>query len=203
MRRRWRGVDTLSSFTYFMLGLAAVTSLSFYQGYIVKLESSSIISNSWQWIASILFSWGILLIFFTSARRIVRAAWALVSIIIALGIGYYFSVQSIPLQYTDTAIRIDRAPSLSSDNQVSEEIFEASDLSQSYQQAVLESGWYTILDPARIEDDTDLVESYFIIDETRKAILKHLLQTQQQSYELEKKYITPKPVVSKRVMLKI
>ncbi|GAM58977.1 hypothetical protein JCM19231_2607 [Vibrio ishigakensis] len=64
-------------------------------------------------------------------------------------------------------------------------MLEVTDLNQSYQQAVLEAGWYTILDISRLQQDTDLVESYFIIEETRQAILQHLLQTQQRVHELE------------------
>lgn len=185
MKRRLRGVATLSSLSYFLVGLLIVTSLSFYQGYVAKLESASFVSNSGQWIASILFSWGLLLIFFTSARRTIRAAWALVVIILALGVGRFFSTQSNQTQYIEPIFSSGMSQRVIVDQGNSGSLLEVSDLNQSYQQAVLEAGWYTILDISRLQQDTDLVESYFIIEETRQAILQHLLQTQQRVHELE------------------
>lgn len=183
--KQWRGVATISGLTYFLVGLLIVTALSFYQGYVTKLESSSFAANSGQWIASILFSWGLLLIFVTSARRTIRAAWALVVIILALGIGRFYSTKNAQVQYVEPRVSLGLSRGVVVDQGNSSELLEVTDLNQSYQQAVLEAGWYTILDVSRLQEDKDLVESYFIVEETRKAILQHLLQTQQRVHELE------------------
>ncbi|MFC0059135.1 hypothetical protein [Vibrio inusitatus] len=187
MKKRTLGAISLSgSLVYFLFGLILVTTLSTYQGYSAPQTHSSFFATSWQWLASILFCWGLLLIFFTSARRTVRAVWSLVIIITALGVGRFIGSHSVlQKQYQSPSATI---PLVSEQTRQSQEpitLPQPTDLNQSYQQAVMESGWYSILDISRLQNDTDLVESYAIIQDTKSAILNHLLQTQQQVHELE------------------
>ncbi|MEZ9303580.1 hypothetical protein AB4343_07945 [Vibrio breoganii] len=187
MKKRILGATSLSgSIVYFLFGLALVTSLSTYQGYSAPITHASFFANSWQWLASILFCWGLLLIFFTSARRTVRAVWSLVVIIAALGIGRFIGSHSVhQIQYQEPSVSMAVVPAQTQQTQEPITLPQPSDLNQSYQQAVMESGWYSILDISRLQNDTDLVESYAIIKDTKTAILNHLLQTQQQVHELE------------------
>ncbi|MEZ8966467.1 hypothetical protein BCS96_14650 [Vibrio breoganii] len=187
MKKRILGATSLSgSIVYFLFGLALVTSLSTYQGYSAPITHASFFANSWQWLASILFCWGLLLIFFTSARRTVRAVWSLVVIIAALGVGRFIGSHSVhQIQYQEPSVSMAVVPAQTQQTQEPITLPQPSDLNQSYQQAVMESGWYSILDISRLQNDTDLVESYAIIKDTKTAILNHLLQTQQQVHELE------------------
>ncbi|MEZ9131715.1 hypothetical protein [Vibrio breoganii] len=187
MKKRILGATSLSgSLVYFLFGLALVTSLSTYQGYSAPITHASFFANSWQWLASILFCWGLLLIFFTSARRTVRAVWSLVVIIAALGVGRFIGSHSVhQIQYQEPSVSMAVVPAQTQQTQQPITLPQPTDLNQSYQQAVMESGWYSILDISRLQNDTDLVESYAIIKDTKSAILNHLLQTQQQVHELE------------------
>ncbi|MEZ9629877.1 hypothetical protein AB4304_10290 [Vibrio breoganii] len=187
MKKRILGATSLSdSLVYFLFGLALVTSLSTYQGYSAPITHASFFANSWQWLASILFCWGLLLIFFTSARRTVRAVWSLVVIIAALGVGRFIGSHSVhQIQYQEPSVSMAVVPAQTQQTQEPITLPQPTDLNQSYQQAVMESGWYSILDISRLQNDTDLVESYAIIKDTKSAILNHLLQTQQQVHELE------------------
>ncbi|MEZ9327765.1 hypothetical protein BCT61_07100 [Vibrio breoganii] len=187
MKKRILGATSLSgSIVYFLFGLALVTSLSTYQGYSAPITHASFFANSWQWLASILFCWGLLLIFFTSARRTVRAVWSLVVIIAALGVGRFIGSHSVhQIQYQEPSVSMAVVSAQTQQTQEPITLPQPSDLNQSYQQAVMESGWYSILDISRLQNDTDLVESYAIIKDTKTAILNHLLQTQQQVHELE------------------
>ncbi|GEM80365.1 hypothetical protein [Vibrio superstes] len=187
MKKRILGATSLSgSLVYFLFGLALVTSLSTYQGYSAPITHASFFANSWQWLASILFCWGLLLIFFTSARRTVRAVWSLVIIIAALGVGRFVGSHSVQqIQYKEPGVSMAVVPAQTQQTQEPITLPQPTDLNQSYQQAVMESGWYSILDISRLQNDKDLVESYAIIKDTKSAILNHLLQTQQQVHELE------------------
>ncbi|PMO56823.1 hypothetical protein BCT07_14145 [Vibrio breoganii] len=187
MEKRILGATSLSgSLVYFLFGLALVTSLSTYQGYSAPITHASFFANSWQWLASILFCWGLLLIFFTSARRTVRAIWSLVIIIAALGVGRFIGSHSVhQKEYQAPSVSIAEVSAPAQQSQEPITLPQPTDLNQSYQQAVMESGWYSILDISRLQNDTDLVESYAIIKDTKSAILNHLVQTQQQVHELE------------------
>ncbi|OBT07945.1 hypothetical protein A9264_05610 [Vibrio sp. UCD-FRSSP16_10] len=185
MRKQFLRATSLSgSLIYFLFGLALVTTISTYQGYSSLVNQTSFFANSSKWLASILFLWGLLLIFCTSARCTIRAIWALVIIIAALGIGQFIGSHSEHTFSDDSSIPMIVLPHAP---QVKAPIVlpQPTDLSQSYQQAVMESGWYSILDISRLQNDKNLVESYAILKDTRTAILKHLLQTQQKLYEFE------------------
>lgn len=188
MKKAMRGIETLSgSLVYFLFGLTLVTLLSVFQGYSANVTTTSFISNSSQWFASILYSWGLLLIFFTSSRPIVRAVWALVVIILALWAGHLMGTQSSDRQYQEPVVSMGHSLPTTSDDMLSFEQPEMNDLNQSYQHAVMAAGWYSILDMSRLKNDTNLIESYAIIEETRIAILSHLLQTQQRVLSLEQR----------------
>ncbi|GAD79832.1 hypothetical protein [Vibrio ezurae] len=180
-------VATFSGTVVYFLGLMLVTTLSTYQGYSASIAQASFFEHSWKWIVSILFCWGLLLIFVTSARQTLRAIWALVAIIAALAIGCFarshskdpvqddpvpsMSVMATTLQHTPEPIVLPQPTALSS----------------SFQQAVMESGWYSILDLSRLQYDRNLIESYAIIKDTRSVIFDHLLKNQQKIHILEQR----------------
>ncbi|CAM4134470.1 hypothetical protein [Vibrio neonatus] len=178
-------VTPFSGTLVYFLGLVLVITLSTYQGYSASVPQASFFVHSWKWLVSILFCWGLLLIFFTSARQTLRAIWALVAIIAALGIGCFAG------SHTKEPIRDEPIRSLTALTSVAQNTPEPivlpqpTELSPSFQQAVMESGWYSILDLSRLQNDRNLIESYAIIKDTRSVIFDHLLKTQQKVHDLE------------------